>query len=173
MFLQATSYKLKPSSGYTLIEAIIYIAILAVLAVTFISLLFTMTRAYVNFRLTRDIVSSSSLALERMIGEIRRAEAVNVSSALPDRLVLDTTDNGGSATTMVFFLSSGVLMIKEGSGAAASTTSARVVVDNLVFRQTNTPESSAVKVEMTLSASRGEVTRTEKFYATAVLRGSY
>ena len=162
--------------GYTLIEAIIYIAILAVLAVTFISLLFTMTRAYVNFRLTRDIVSSSSLALERMIGEIRRAEAVNVSSALNiplGQLVLDTTDNSGSATTMDFFLSNGVLMIKEGSGAAASTTSARVTVDNLVFRQINTPKSSAMKVEMTLSASRGEVTRTEKFYATAVLRGSY
>ena len=167
---------LKTNRGYTLIEAIIYIAILAVMVVVFVSLLITMTRAYASFRLARDIVSSSETALERLIGEVRNAGGVNASSVLgtdPGRLVLDTTDGNGAATTMDFYLFNDVLMLKEGSNVAASTTSARVKVDNLVFRQINTAESSAVKVEMTLSASRGTVNKIAKFYTTAVLRGSY
>lgn len=174
--LQAASYKLKPDSGYTLVEAIIYIAILAALTVTFISLLFIMTRSHTKFRLERDIASSASLGLERLAREARQAASVDLASALgshPGRLLLNTTDENGAATTVDFYLSDGTLMVKQGSALAASTTAARIRVDNLVFRQINTAESSAVKIEMTLSGSRGDISRTAKFYATAVLRGSY
>ncbi len=176
MKLQARSYKLEATRGYTLVEAIIYIAILAMLVVVFIQLLFSLTRSYASFRLARDLVSSSGAALDRMISEIRRAESIDVSSTLgvsPGHLVLNTTDEGGEATTVDFYLSNNALMVEEGGGSVASTTSARVTVDNLVFRQITTAESSAVKVELTLSAARGAVTRTAKFYTTAVLRGSY
>lgn len=162
--------------GYTLVEAIIYVAILTVLSVTFISLLFTMTRTYTEFRLARDIVSSASLGLERMVREIRQARSVDLSSILgvhPGRLLLNTIDGAGAPTTIDFYLSSGTLMVKQGTGAAASTTAARVNVDNLIFRQINTVKSAAIKVELTLSSARGQLSRTEKFYATAVLRGSY
>ncbi len=162
--------------GYTLVEAIIYIAILAVLAVTFVNLLFTMTQSYTKFRLERDIVSSASLGLERMVRETRQAKSLDPASILgnnPGRLLLNTTDDVGVATTRDFYLFLGTLMVKEGSGQAASTTAKNVTVDNLVFRQINTANSSAVKIEMTLTAKRGATARTEKFYSTAVLRGSY
>lgn len=169
--------KLQAKRGYTLVEAIIYLAILAGLAVIFIHLLFSLVQAYGDFRLTRDLVSSASLGLERLTREIRLAGALDPSTVLgvhPGRLVLQTTDQNGLPTTVDFFLSgAGALMIKQGSGPAASTTAALVRVDNLVFRQINNLKSQAVKVEMTLSASRGQLTRAEKFYTTAVLRGSY
>ncbi len=162
--------------GYTLLEAIIYIAILAMLTVTFINLLFTMVKSYTEFRLTRNITASASLVMERIVREIRQATSVDLTSTLgshPGRLLLNTTDGNGAATTRDFYLTLGTLMVKEGSGAAASTTAKSVSVDNLVFRQINTANSSAIKIEMTLTAKRGEVSRTEKFYNTAVLRGSY
>lgn len=163
--------------GYTLLEAIIYIAILAVLSVIFVNLLLTMVRTYTEFQLARDIASSASLGLERMTREIREASNVDLGlSALgahPGRLVLNTTDDSGSPTTIDFYLSAGTLMVKEGSGVAASLTTARVNIDNLLFRQINTANSSAIKVELTLSSARGALVRTEKFYNTAVLRGSY
>ena len=162
--------------GYTLVEAIIYIAILAVLAVTFVNLLFTMTQSYTKFRLERDIVSSASLGLERMVRETRQAKNIDLVSTLgsnPGRLLLNTTDDAGVATTRDFYWSLGTLMVKDGSGQAASTTAKNITVDNLVFRQINTANSSAVKIEMTLSSSRGQLTRTVKFYDTAILRGSY
>src|SRR3989344_9123849 len=179
MSLQATSYKLQANHGYTLIEAIIYIAILAVLAVTFVSLLFTMVRAYTEFQLERSLISSASLALERLVRETRQAKNVDPTSALdshPGRLLLNTTDDAGVPTTRDFYLSLGTLMVREGIGigsVTASTTAANVSVDNLVFRQINTVNSQAVKIEMTLTAKRGTATRTQKFYSTAVLRGAY
>ncbi|MBI2100752.1 MAG: hypothetical protein HYT47_01930 [Candidatus Vogelbacteria bacterium] len=164
-------------TGYTLVEAIIYVAILAVLAVTFITLLFTMVQAYTEFRLARDLTSSAALALERLTREIRQATSVDLGLSAfgpsPGRLVLKTTDETGAPTTIDFYFSAGTLMVKEGSAAAAALTAARVTVDNLVFRQINTVESAAIKAELTLSASRGTLTRTEKFYSTAGLRGSY
>ncbi|MFH1170149.1 MAG: type II secretion system protein [Candidatus Vogelbacteria bacterium] len=162
--------------GYTLVEAIIYIAILAVLAVTFVSLLFTMVRAYTEFQLERSLTSSASLGLERLVRETRQAKNIDPASTLgssPGRLLLNTTDEAGAATTRDFYLSLDTLMVKEGSGAAASTTAQNVTVDNLIFRQINTPNSQAVKIEMTLTAKRGTAFRTQKFYSTAVLRGSY
>ncbi len=162
--------------GYTLVEAIIYIAILAILSIVFISLLFTMTQSYTKFRLERDLASSASLGLERLARETRQAKSIDLASTLgshPGRLFLNTTDSAGAATTIDFYLLDSTLMVKPGSAMAASTTAARVKVDNLVFRQINTAESSAVKIEMTLSSSRGQISRTAKFYATAVLRGSY
>ncbi len=173
MFLKAKNYKLEACRGYTLIEAIIYISILAMLSVLFISLLFSMANSHTEFRLMRNITSSASLALERLSREIKQARNVDVGGSTPGRLLLNTTDGGGLATTVEFYLSAGTLMLRAGSAAPASTTARYVTVDNLIFRQINTTESSAVKIEMTLSASRGTVSRTEKFYTTAVLRGSY
>ena len=162
--------------GYTLLEAIIYISILAALAVTFVNLLFTMVRAYTDFQLERSLISSATLGLERLARETRQAKSVDLASTLgshPGRLLLNTTDSAGAATTRDFYLFLGALMVKEGSGQAASTTAKNINVDNLVFRQISTANSSAVKIEMTLTATRGATARTQKFYSTAVLRGSY
>src|SRR3989338_8641633 len=117
MSLQATNYKPQASHGYTLVEAIIYVAILAGLAVVFISLLFTMTRSYAQFRLERDIASSASLGLGRLVREARSAASVDPASVLgshPGRLRLNTTDENGLAITLDFYLSAGALMVKEG-----------------------------------------------------------
>lgn len=168
--------ELKANQGYTLLEAIIYIAILAALAVTFVHLLFTMARAYTEFQLERSLTSSATLGLERLVREIRQAKSVDPLSTLgshPGRLLLNTTDQTGAATTIDFYLLNDTLMVKEGAGQAASTTAKNVNADNLVFHQINAANSSAVKIEMILTAARGTITRAEKFYATAVLRGSY
>ncbi len=88
--------------GYTLVEAIIYIAILAILSIVFISLLFTMTQSYTKFRLERDLASSASLGLERLARETRQAKSIDLASTLgshPGRLFLKTTDSAGAATT--------------------------------------------------------------------------
>ncbi|MEK7209109.1 MAG: prepilin-type N-terminal cleavage/methylation domain-containing protein [Patescibacteria group bacterium] len=177
MTLPNTNRRRPTNQGYTLLEAIIYLAVLTVLAMVFISLLFSMTQTYTEFRLTRAIASSALLGLERLTREIKQATSLDLVTsnlgAHPGRLVLNTTTADGTPTTIDFYLSAGSLMVKEGSNAAASTTAALVTVDNLIFQSINAAESVAVKIELTLSASRGQLSRAEKFYATAVLRGSY
>src|SRR3989344_1463298 len=102
--------------GYTLVEAIIYLAILAILTVTFISLLFTMVQAYTEFRLARDLVSSAALGLERLVRETRQAASVDLGLSVfgtpPGRLVLNTTDETGLPATVEFYLAAGTLMVK-------------------------------------------------------------
>ncbi|MEK7585108.1 MAG: type II secretion system protein [Patescibacteria group bacterium] len=171
--------KLPTQRGYTLIEAIIYVAILAMLCVTFISLLFAMTRSYTSFRLAREITDSALIALERMTYEIRRASSIDLAQSTldthPGHLTLNTTDENDAPTTIEFYLTAdNILLIEEGgAGQTASTSAARITVENLVFKQINTTEGEAVKVELTLSNNQGQVSRTEKFYTTAVLRESY
>ena len=168
--------KLPTNRGYTLLEAIIYIVILAVMSVIFISLLFTMTESFNEFRLTRALVSSASAGLERLVRETQHAATIDLASNLgvhPGRLLLNTTNATGLPTTLDFYLLAGALMVKEGTATAVPITATGVTVDGLIFRQIVTAESTAVKMELTLSAHRGALTRAEKFYATAVLRDSY
>ena len=174
--MRTTNYKLQTNSGYTLVEAIVYVAILAILSVVFINLLLTMTRSYAEFRITRNLNTSAQAAMERLVRSIRNATSVDISSTLgtnPGRLVLNTLDGSGDPLTIDFYLSDDTLMVKEGSGAAASTTAKYVTVDNLIFRKLTTPVSSVVKIEMTLGVNHGAINKTAKFYSTAVLRGSY
>ena len=122
------------------------------------------------------VIAAAVVSLERMIREIRLANTIasaSVFNAHPGHLILTTIDQNGDPATIEFYLSNDTLMIKEGVAMAASSTPASIRADNLVFRQINTSHSKAVRVELTLTDYRSHTPRSEKFYALAVLRGSY
>ena len=160
--------------GATLVEVLIYILILSVLSVVVINLFVVMMRSFFDFRQTRQITHSASVALERMVRETRRATAIDLAQSNlgihPGRLILQMSD--GSVLT--FTLTDGTLTIQAGTGPTISLTAPGVAVSDLVFRAFSTPVSKAVKIDLTLTATRpGGGVRSANFYGTAVLRGSY
>lgn len=164
---------LRRKKGFTLLEATVYIAVLGFLSVILINTLITTSRAFINFQIVNRLDESATLTLDRLVREVRAAASVNVAQSTfntsPGHLVLTTT--GGS--TLEFYLQNNAVLLKQGSGTAATTTSPSIQATNLVFRYLTTTRSQAVRVELTLAQTTGAVTRSEKFYTTAVLRGSY
>lgn len=126
-------------TGFTLIEIVIYTALLAAVSVIVVNLIINTGNAFTKARVSRTVHEEGNAALERMVREIRLADTVNgaasVMDAHPGTLVLNTVVSPTDATpiTRRFYLAGATLMMQEGS-AAAVPLSAGVRMTNLVFR---------------------------------------
>lgn len=163
--------------GYTLIELIVYVAIFAVFSVLATNSLLTMTRVFAENRVMRDLNSGAVVSMERISREIKGANSIDVAlstfSSNPGVLTLNSTDASGVARTVKFYVSDGILKIDENGTYLGDLTSQYVTVSNIIFRTFSTPQSSVIKIEMTLTSTRGNLVRTENFYNTISLRGDY
>ena len=151
--------------GFTLIETIIYTAIIAAIFILVVNSLSIVIKAFNQGRVAIKINNSAEVAMERMTREIRFAYDIDGSSDL-SHLVLNTD--------VEFYLDSGKIMIIDRGANAVALTSDDLTVTNLIFRQINSSSvSKAVKIEMAIQGSSGNYQKTENFYNTAILRGSY
>jgi len=161
----------------TMIELILYVAILLVLAFVAVSSLIALSGAYRTMKSAQSIDTAGSLSLERMVREVRDATSVDTSQSTlgssPGSLVLNTTDASGATTSVQFFVSGQSIHVKEAGVDKGPLTPASVRVTNLVFRQISTANSKAVKIELTLESGQAAYYRSKSFYSTVVLRGSY
>lgn len=173
----STIVKPKRSFGFTIVELLIYLAIFTAFSILAINMLLTMTRAFAEARVVRDVNHAGLVSMERLSREIRGAESIDTGmssfGANPGVLKLDGTDGLGAARSVRFYVLSGVLKIDENGVYLGDLTDPSVAVTNLIFRTFNTAQGSFVKVEMTLRATRGLIVRTENFYNGAILRGDY
>ncbi len=162
--------------GFTLVEMVVYAAVLGVLSVLAINSMLIMTQAYTSLRASRDLNASATAVLERMTREIRSASGIDAASVLganPSDLVLDTKDASGGATTIEFYLQNGLINVKEGGVAKGSLMTSSTQAGNFIVRMMSGTNSKAVKIDLTITATRGTKSKTRNFYNTVVLRGSY
>lgn len=162
-------YKIYKIKGFSLLESLVYIAILSVMTVLIINVLVTTARSYSTLKLARSINNSAITSLERMNREIKSANDVSVGESTfnthPGKLKI----NIGSETRE-FYIDNGVLKIKEDGVDKGALTRDGISVDNLVFRNLNNGGVKAIRIEMTLSGAYRNTTNTKKFYSFAVLR---
>ena len=168
----------KNSQGSSLLETLIYAAILGMVAIFTTDSILAMMKSYTSVKMSRDLNFSASVAMERMANEIRLANNINdagsVFAASPGKLKLDTMDSFDSPATIEFFLSGAGIFVKEGSGASEALTASSTEITSLIFNKiTSSAVSKAVKISLIAKAKGGRMEKTEKFYNTAILRGSY
>lgn len=163
--------------GFTLIEMVVYIALLAVLTVLAINMTLSMTRAFADLRVSRDINSSATALFERITRDVRGAYDVDAAASVlgtnPGDLLLDTKDASGTNMTIEYFVSNGSVHIRENGVDQGAIMSASTQAVSFIVREAIGMNSKAVKVEVTLSATRGDITKQRNFYTTVVLRGTY
>lgn len=152
-------------------ETMVYLFILSILTVALISALMVMIRSSAASRIERNLNQSAVSALGRVVQELRRANSATVISA--NQLSLNTTDWSGVATTVQLSVQGGVLMIQSGASAAVPLTLGHSQVSSLTFTKVTTKHSQAVRVQLSLTDSRGSAPTTLNFNTTTVLRGSY
>ena len=166
--------------GLSLIEIILYVALLGLLLVAVVNLTLTIATVYAKARVVRAVNQQAVAGMERMVREIRLAHGIdNAASTFgthPGVIELDTivSPTDTTVTTRRFLLSGSILALEEGLSPAVALTN-RVDVTNLVFHDIDTGASGrrAVRIEMTATAGQGKLQTTQTFYETAVLRGSY
>ncbi|MEK7107807.1 MAG: hypothetical protein AAB537_01145 [Patescibacteria group bacterium] len=155
------------NKGTSLPELLIYVAILALILVTLINMILAIGKSYGRLKSSRAIEAVGEVALEQMTREIRKALAVNAASILnisPGKLILDTTE---------FSLIGEAIYERANGGAFLPLTASSTAITSLIFRELSNGRTKAVKVELTAQSGEGVAFRSEKFYTTITLRGSY
>lgn len=170
--------KTRPSNknGFSMMEMIIYIAILVLILVVVVNILFSIISSQKKFKTARSVENSAAYTLERINREVRDAVSIDTAGSVfgtnPGTLKLNTVDANGNPRTVEFFVSSGAVRIKENSVDLGGLTQADGRVTNLVFTRITNTHSDSVRTELRVESGTSTNYRVENFYATTILRGS-
>jgi type II secretory pathway pseudopilin PulG len=165
---------IKTHKGFSLVEMVIYIAILVAMLVIVVQVVFSITRTNRVIKAARTLETSAILALERISLETRKAESIDtLNSTLgsnPGTLSLDGEDDGGAPYSLDFYLSGGRVQMRENGVEAGALTHASATVTSLIFRRFYASSTEGVRVEMVVESGTSTAYRTETFYSSVLLR---
>ncbi len=161
--------------GFTFIELLLYVAIVALLLVMVINLFFGLGHARMKQQTVAEVEQQGYAAVAQMTQAIRNAKTVSspTASTASSSLTLSTYTATTSPTT--FDLASSSLRVTEGTSTSVYLTSPQVVVTNLSFTNlTASTTEGSVRIQFTIShatsSSRYDSNYSTTFYATASVR---
>ena len=166
----------KSQKGFSLVEVLIYAALLIGITFFIVQSTVTLLKSHSKISLDRSVEYSAESAMNKMIAEIKNASSINLAGSSlgtnPGTLFLSGTESGASYT-ILFSIQNGVVVFSKNGAPNVPVTSSDVSVSNLMFRATSTLNSSAVKVDLTVSATKSGFSKSLNLESFAVLRGSY
>ena len=159
--------------GFSLLEMLIYIAILVLLLAIIMNIIVSVSNSMRIIKSLRNNEDSAVLSLERVGREVRQANSIDVSSVFgshPGRLVLVGTDADDAPRKVEFYLSGGRVFLKENDVDTGALTQTGSKVSSLIFYHFVGVNSEGVRTEMTVESGTSTHYRSEKFYSTTILR---
>lgn len=157
------------TKGFSLIELVVYIAVLSILMVVVVQALLGISSSYSHIALKRSIEESAMTTLERISREIRNAHNGSAGASLS----LSSTEGGTTVTREFFVDGNQTLRLRENGVDRGPLTKSGIRVTTFSASLMSTSTSKAVKIDLALEATRGEVTEADIFHTTVVMRGVY
>jgi prepilin-type N-terminal cleavage/methylation domain-containing protein len=139
--------------GYTLIELLLYVAMIGILLSAVTAFFGMAADARIKSQSINEVNQQGTFAMDYMVQTIRNATSITApatgtSSTNGLTVVVPT----GSLSPTVFSLSSGVLQVKEGAGALVPLTSNDVQVTSLtVTNLTRSGTSGILQIAFTIA----------------------
>ena len=141
--------------GFTLIELIIYIAIIGIIVSGFISYFLSVGGIRNKNYSVSTVQSNGRNAMQIMERKIHEAQSVSVPSSGASSTVLVLISSGGNAST-TFSILNGVLFMKETGVATTTITDNKITISNLTFTNLSPVSSRAnIHIEMTINYNVG------------------
>lgn len=137
---------IKSQKGFTLVELVIYIAIVSGFLATTIFFAMRIVEGGQRGRADIEVQQNVRLAMERITREIRSADNLNVEASTFETHpgVLSLASNTPSLDPVLFFVENGILKIQKGTGSAYALTSNDVEVTNFVVRNLSVANRSTI-----------------------------
>jgi len=136
--------------GFTLIEVLVYLAVLVLVASAGVSTFLSLDTVLIRNQTERELTQSAEVTLERMLRDIRRATAADVT--IGSQLTLTSL-----GTTTVFSLSGGNVIVNVNGAELGPLTTDDVTVQSLTFSKyvdiAAEIETDLVRVALTLTAT--------------------
>jgi prepilin-type N-terminal cleavage/methylation domain-containing protein len=161
--------------GFTLVELIIYIAILSVVLLGIVSTMYLVFSARSKAYAVNEVEEQGALIMESMARTIRSADAINSPAIASSSSTLSVATYDLTKNPTVFDLNANQIRIKEGAASAVVLNNSRLTVSNLLFTNVSRSGTAGViKIEFTLSyANPGnakEFNYSKTFYSSVALR---
>lgn len=172
-FARHLRFRSEPRRGFTLIELIIYVALISIFSLVFVNFVFDVISTAEKARVRQELQQNARFALDRMLQEIRSAQSINTGSSTfgtsPGVLSVSTATPGTNPT--IFDVSGGVLRVKLGAASAVPITDSKYVVTNLVFDDLSV-SNKTVNVRVSLTLAHPNPTNTDTYAAQVTLTGA-
>lgn len=139
-------------AGYTLIELLLYVAMIGILLSALVAFFGVTTDARVKNQSISEVNEQGTYAMDYIMQTVRNGTSIATPTVGTNSAQLTVVVPTASLSPTVFSVVSGVLQVKEGSGAAVNLTSGKVQVT--AFTVTNVSRagtSGIVKVDLTLN----------------------
>ncbi len=158
-------------AGFTLLEALIYISLLVVIVLVAVNTMLSFASSYRQLGALRVAEHAGMDAMDRMTRDIRAAASVNAaqSSLGSDPGMLTLVNTG---TTTKFYVQNGVIKVDVNGTYSGPLTISNASVMSLIFTELSNANTSAVKVDMTVTGTAGPVTKTKTYHATVIMKGA-
>ena len=153
---------MKSSAGFTLVEMLIYLAIIGTISAGFIRYSVSITDSQGKTYVAQEVQANVRTAFNVMSAHIKAANGINTGASTfgsdPGVLSLSMDDSSKSPTIINLTADDGVLQVKEGSSTAVPITSDEVQITNLVFTNlSQSGERAHVRIQMTIAINNDGV----------------
>lgn len=151
MKLHPTPYTLHPRRGFTLVEVLLYVAIVTVIIVGLAAFLDVTAKSKIKQEVIAEVEGNGERAAFVIAQHIRNAGSITAPAASSTASTLTLVMPDSVISPVVFDLSGGTLRMSEKGAATTSLISTRVTADGLAFTnlsRAGTP--GAVRFQFTL-----------------------
>lgn len=186
LYRKNRNIQIRSNSGMTLIEIIIYMAMMVVLLGAIVQTVLLLTTHYRAVRNTRDIEDSAIAVIDRLVRTARSADDIVMDSVLgsstpsgtdPSTISLISNDlSTGLSTTTMFTVDQTTkrVLLYENGVYLGPITKESVSVIGFKVSHIVSSNSKALRVELSLLSDQATPAVISKnFYNTVVLRGTY
>jgi len=167
--------------GFTLIEMLIYIAVLSIIILAVSSFFLWTVRSNTKAKAMRETQDNARRIMEIMTSEIKEAKNIYTPTSIfdshPGQLSLETTKylpEGETKSYIDFYLCEERLCLKKESQNPITLTSDQVKVSNLVFTQIVSGEIPSIQIDLRIdfkdTTGRPEYQASVNLKSTASLR---
>jgi len=142
--------------GFTLIEMVVYAALLVLIVGAISVLLFGTLKSHAKTRVTRDVMHNITLAVDAVFLEVKEAEDIYDSTTSTDQLSLVTTKNiptGETVTYVDFFICDTRLCIKRENQSPIALTSESVEIRSLEFKKVVTGLIPSIQMTLLIGSN--------------------
>lgn len=164
--------------SFTLMEILVYIAVLAIIVLAVSSFFLWASRSNIKTKAMRETLDNARRAMEQMTYEIKEAKSLYAPTTTSTQLSLETIHylpEGETSTYIDFYLCEKRLCLKKEFQSPIALTSDRVEVKNLEFSQISTTSTLPsiqinLKVDYKNPQNRPELQASVNLKSTASLR---
>lgn len=168
----------KKCDGFTIIEALVFVAILSVMVGLLTMLLASQLGAWGRARLDRAAADGGSLILDRISHEVELAAQVVTSSSAfgdsPGRLTLVsfvTPTSTATTTVSIQLLDNAITLKRAGAPTTTLNATSTLVVPRFAADLFAATTSRGIRVEITVRAARGSYSSQKTMTTAALLMG--